>query len=168
MLAARRAIKLLGHEIERTPLLVPSFSSKGFPQVQKIIEYSSELIDGVTLISAYDLHHNKVSRDLSFPSLLFLDSGDTKLRGTGTCLIFRKGSIPQILGPKTSMRHSWPLGVPISPPSRLVTTIPGRGYPLSYRSREREGWRRREASIRNGYGGVRRTSLRKLPCDLDP
>ena len=75
MLAARRAINFRGQEVERTPLLVPSFSSKGFPDVQKIIEYSSELIDGVTLISAYDLHYGKVSPDITFPSLLFLDSG---------------------------------------------------------------------------------------------
>jgi hypothetical protein len=54
---------------------VPSFSSKGFPDVQKIVEYSSELIDGVTLISAYDLHYKKVLPDVQFPSLLFLDSG---------------------------------------------------------------------------------------------
>lgn len=37
MLAQRRALKLHGREIERTPLLVPSFSSKGFPDVRNII-----------------------------------------------------------------------------------------------------------------------------------
>jgi hypothetical protein len=75
MLAKRRAIKLGNEEIERTPLLVPSFSSKGFPNVDKIIRYSSELIDGVTLVSAYDLHYDKISPPFDFPSLIFLDSG---------------------------------------------------------------------------------------------
>lgn len=75
MLAKRRALKLNGQEIERTPLLIPSFSSKGFPEVDKIIKYSSELIDGVTLVSAYDLHYNKISPPFEFASVIFLDSG---------------------------------------------------------------------------------------------
>ena len=75
MLAKRRSIKLNGVEVERTPLLVPSFSSKGFPDVHKIIESCSELIEGVTLVSAYDLHYDKVYPPLDFPSLIFLDSG---------------------------------------------------------------------------------------------
>lgn len=75
MLAQRRALKLNGKEIERTPLLVPSFSSKGFPDVSKIISYSSEIIEGPTLISAYDLHYDKISPPFDFASLLFLDSG---------------------------------------------------------------------------------------------
>lgn len=75
MLAKRRALKLNGLEIERTPLLVPSFSSKGFPDVQKIITSCSELIEGVTLVSAYDLYHQKIKPPFDFPSLIFLDSG---------------------------------------------------------------------------------------------
>ena len=75
MLAKRRALKLHGVEVERTPLLVPSFSSKGFPDVHKIIESCSELIEGVTLVSAYDLHYGKVQPPFDFPSLIFLDSG---------------------------------------------------------------------------------------------
>ena len=75
MLAKRRVLKLDGQEVERTPLLVPSFSSKGFPKVKKIIEYSSELIAGVTLVSAYDLHYGYIQPPFDFPSLIFLDSG---------------------------------------------------------------------------------------------
>lgn len=75
MLAKRRSLKLNGQEIERTPLLIPSFSSKGFPDIDKIIKYSSELIDGVTLVSAYDLHYGKIKPPFDFPSLIFLDSG---------------------------------------------------------------------------------------------
>lgn len=75
MLAKRRSLKLNGVEVERTPLLVPSFSSKGFPDVHKIIESCSELIEGVTLVSAYDIHYGKVHPPFDFPSLIFLDSG---------------------------------------------------------------------------------------------
>ncbi len=75
MLAKRRSLKLNGVEVERTPLLVPSFSSKGFPDVHKIIESCSELIEGVTLVSAYDLHYGKVRPPFDFPKLIFLDSG---------------------------------------------------------------------------------------------
>jgi hypothetical protein len=75
MLAKRRALRLDGREIDRTPLLIPSFSSKGFPDVDNIIKYCSELIDGATLISAYDLHYRNIKAALEFPSLIFLDSG---------------------------------------------------------------------------------------------
>jgi hypothetical protein len=75
MLAKRRALKFKDKEIERTPLLVPSFSSKGFPDVRKIIAYSSEIIEGPMLVSAYDLHYDKISPPFDFAGLLFLDSG---------------------------------------------------------------------------------------------
>jgi hypothetical protein len=75
MLAKRRSLKLNGIEVERTPLLVPSFSSKGFRDVRKIIASCSELIEGATLISAYDLHHKLIEPPFDFPSLIFLDSG---------------------------------------------------------------------------------------------
>jgi len=75
MLAKRRSLLLNGVEIERTPILVPSFSSKGFPDVNKIVEYSAEIIEGPALVSAYDLHYKKIQPPFNFPSLLFLDSG---------------------------------------------------------------------------------------------
>jgi hypothetical protein len=51
MLAKKRALKRGGQEIERTPLLVPSFSSKGFPEVNKTIKFCAELFDSATLVS---------------------------------------------------------------------------------------------------------------------
>lgn len=75
MLAQKRPLKLNGVEIERTPLLVPSFSSKGFPEVGEIVRYSSELIEGPALVSAYDLHYNEIAPPFDFASLIFLDSG---------------------------------------------------------------------------------------------
>ncbi len=89
MLAKRRALMHDGREVDRTPLLVPSFSSKGFPDVDKIIRYSSELIEGVALISAYDLHYGTIEPPFDFPSVIFLDSGgyeaskDTELSDFG-------------------------------------------------------------------------------------
>jgi hypothetical protein len=75
MLANKRSLRLRGVEIERTPLLVPSFSSKGFPEVREIIDYSSELIEGPMLVSAYDLHYQEIAPPFDFASLIFLDSG---------------------------------------------------------------------------------------------
>lgn len=60
MLAEKRAVSRLGKEILRTPLLVPSFSSKGFPDVSEIIRTAEQLVDGPILISAYDLYHKKI------------------------------------------------------------------------------------------------------------
>ncbi len=74
-LAARRSITVGGREVDRTPLLVPSFSSKGFPDVNKIVSANSELISGPILVSAYDLHYDKVQPPFDFASLIFLDSG---------------------------------------------------------------------------------------------
>jgi hypothetical protein len=74
-LAKKRSLKLNGVEFERTPLLVPSFSSKGFSQVREILEFSTELIEGPLLVSAYDLHYNEITPPFDFASLIFLDSG---------------------------------------------------------------------------------------------
>ena len=59
----------------RTPLLVPSFSSKGFPEVAGIIKMAEEFIEGPMLISAYDLHYKHITPPFAAPALLFLDSG---------------------------------------------------------------------------------------------
>jgi hypothetical protein len=75
MLAKRRSVMFKGSEVERTPLLVPSFSSKGFPDIRKILEYGAELIDGTALISAYDVHYRHIKPPFNFPTLMFLDSG---------------------------------------------------------------------------------------------
>jgi hypothetical protein len=75
LLAKRRHLTLNGTHLERTPLLVPSFSSKGFPDVNKIVQYSSELITDVALVSAYDIHYKLVTDPFTFPSIVFLDSG---------------------------------------------------------------------------------------------
>lgn len=75
MLAKRRGFLRNGNEVIRTPLLLPSFSSKGFPDVQNILETTQEVIDGEILVSAYDLHHKKLNGPFDFAQALFLDSG---------------------------------------------------------------------------------------------
>lgn len=75
MLAKRRGFYMDGKEIIRTPLLLPSFSSKGFPEIQNILQATEEVIDGEILVSAYDLHHKTLTGPFDFAEAIFLDSG---------------------------------------------------------------------------------------------
>jgi hypothetical protein len=116
VLAGRRSLRLNGVEIERTPLLVPSFSSKGFPEIKEIVGYSSELIEGPILVSAYDLHYGCIEGPFDFASLIFLDSGGyeaSKMRISpilGIVCTYRKA------GPAKSMRLSCKIGSLRLPP----------------------------------------------------
>ena len=69
-----------------TPLLVPSFSSKGFSctkstkksEILSILQASGEFLTDAFLVSAYDIHYGHVPKpdDLTFtPEILFVDSG---------------------------------------------------------------------------------------------
>lgn len=75
MLAKRRSLTFGTLEILRTPLLVPSFSSKGFPDVQEIVGQAAMYIADAFLVSAYDLHFRHILGPFEFASLAFLDSG---------------------------------------------------------------------------------------------
>lgn len=75
MLAKRRSVNRAGTEFQRTPMLVPSFSSKGFPEIAKIIKTTEEAIEGPILVSAHDLHYKKLLNAFDFASMIFLDSG---------------------------------------------------------------------------------------------
>lgn len=75
MLTARRSVHLQGRKIIETPLLVPSFSSKGFPGVRQLIDIMSEYITESTLLSAYDVHYGLINQRYSFCDIVFLDSG---------------------------------------------------------------------------------------------
>jgi hypothetical protein len=73
-----RAIPRIG---AMTPLLVPSFSSRGFPDIAVIHELTKPYLVGVSLISAYDLHHGILREaDAYATDLLFLDSGGYEAR----------------------------------------------------------------------------------------
>lgn len=75
MLAKRRGLYRGSNEVIRTPLLLPSFSSKGFPEVQNILATTSEAIDGEILVSAYDVHYKHIKEPFDFAQSIFLDSG---------------------------------------------------------------------------------------------
>jgi hypothetical protein len=74
MLAARRAITAAGTLI-RTPIVVPSFSSKGFPKVQEILGVCQEVLTDSLMVSAYDISKGLVTLpDITVDALL-VDSG---------------------------------------------------------------------------------------------
>lgn len=73
-LAGRRRIGPTELDVH-TPMLVPSYSSKGFPHVQSVVEVTSDVVDGPALFSAYDIHYGLITPPFTFPSTIFLDSG---------------------------------------------------------------------------------------------
>lgn len=54
MFARRSKIHMGSQVVAETPLMLPSFSSKGFPQIAKIMKLMGEFITGPILVSAYD------------------------------------------------------------------------------------------------------------------
>jgi hypothetical protein len=80
MFARRTKIVLGAQTTAETPLLLPSFSSKGFPQVRGIMNLMAEFITSPILISAYDVHYRHISDKITFSQLLFLDSGGYEAR----------------------------------------------------------------------------------------
>jgi hypothetical protein len=81
---ASTVIHPLGGRID-TPLLVPSFSSKGFvdvrdeeSEVEKALRISSEWITEAMLVSAYDIHYKFIPPPEALdgtPSVIIVDSG---------------------------------------------------------------------------------------------
>jgi len=66
---------------EKTPLLVPSFSSRGFPDVAVIQRVMSDYLFDASLVSAYDVHHGLLSRNHIYTTgVLILDSGGYEAR----------------------------------------------------------------------------------------
>ncbi len=81
MFARSRELRIGSQVVARTPLLCPSFSSKGFPDVRKILNLMSEFITESVLVSAYDIHYKKISQKrVSFPELIFIDCGGYETR----------------------------------------------------------------------------------------
>ena len=73
-LAERRELRLPNGEFLRTPLLVPSFSSR-VPDVEKVFRASGEFLDAPFLISAYDIARRHMNPPFDFGVPVFLDSG---------------------------------------------------------------------------------------------
>lgn len=65
-----------------TPLLVPSFSSLGFPEVNSIYESVKHRLYGVCLISTWDIARGLLPNEaLTETDVVFLDSGGYELAG---------------------------------------------------------------------------------------
>jgi hypothetical protein len=75
MFAKRRTLRLEGSVEFKLPMLLPSFSSKGFPKVQKLFKACEEYISDEVLVSAYDVFYKKIAPPFDFASVIFLDSG---------------------------------------------------------------------------------------------
>ena len=80
MFARRSKIHMGSQIVAETPLLLPSFSSKGFPQVAKIMKLMGEFITGPILVSGYDIYYKAVPQKITFSELIFLDSGGYEAR----------------------------------------------------------------------------------------
>jgi len=74
MLAKIRFIKTSSETIT-TPLLVPAFSSRADPHIERILKFTKEFITEPILISAYDVYYKRSIKDITFPEMIFLDSG---------------------------------------------------------------------------------------------
>jgi len=74
MLAKVRSIKTSSETIT-TPLIVPAFSSKADPYIQRILKFMKEFIVGPILLSAYDVYYKRSIKDTTYPNAIFLDSG---------------------------------------------------------------------------------------------
>jgi hypothetical protein len=87
MFAHRSKIHMGSQVVAETPLMLPSFSSKGFPQIAKIMKLMGEFITGPRLVSAYDIYHKEITHKITFSELIFLDSGGYE---AGMTTIYRK------------------------------------------------------------------------------
>lgn len=59
-----------------TPILVPSFSSKGFKDIGEMHNYFKDYLLEASLVSAYDLHYGHIQHDKIYESeIVFIDSG---------------------------------------------------------------------------------------------
>ncbi len=74
MLAKVRSIKT-SNETIATPLLVPAFSSRADPFIQRILKFMKEFIVSPILISAYDVYYKTSIKNITYPNAIFLDSG---------------------------------------------------------------------------------------------
>ena len=91
MRSRKRFIRRRNEEtLSDTPLLIPSFSSKGFGYIEQAIAVTNGLIHDAALISAYDLHHNHLASLPDKQRLLFIDSGGYEAQKDFEALKFGK------------------------------------------------------------------------------
>jgi hypothetical protein len=70
------SIRNIGKLQYNTPLLVPSFSSKGFPHLKELHSFINEKLTDISLLSTYDLHYGYLDEAQIYESeIILLDSG---------------------------------------------------------------------------------------------
>lgn len=115
MLARKMKLKLNGSEVGTTPMLVPAFSSKANMDICKTIELMSGYIYTPILISAYDVFYANNFPSITFPNLIFLDSGGYE------CLIEKDVSEIGFYQPEArswdknkhlEVLQNWPIDIP--------------------------------------------------------
>jgi len=75
MLARKLNIEYKDLAVGTTPMLLPSFSSRVNRNPSETIKLLSEIVTGPSLISAYDVFYTEDFPCITFPDLLFIDSG---------------------------------------------------------------------------------------------
>lgn len=105
MLAARRGFTVLEEQF-RTPLIVPSYSSRAVEDdVRDVIDITRSFVSGPILVSAYDIKHCRVTQKrLSHASLVFLDSGGYE---AGSQSDFSEVEDPRKTKAKTTIDRNW-------------------------------------------------------------
>ena len=64
-----------------SPLLIPSFSSRGFPELSNIYEILSKHISDVSLVSAFDIYNGYLNSEKIYSSdTVFIDSGGYEIK----------------------------------------------------------------------------------------
>lgn len=103
-----------------TPLLVPSFSSKGFKvggkgssEIKTIFETAKGFLTNSFLVSAYDIHHDLVQSAANHPSVgvIILDSGGYEVSGDRDLSEVRDspaGKLPWDSGLYKKVLKNWP------------------------------------------------------------
>ena len=66
---------------ELSPLLIPSFSSRGFPSLSEAHKFLSPFMTDVSLVSAFDIHNNYLNPEKIYGSdIVFIDSGGYEVK----------------------------------------------------------------------------------------
>lgn len=104
----------------KTPILVPSYSSKGFAiksdgqsEISAVIRIFSEFLTDTVLVSAYDIYHNLIPEpeELGFTDLIFVDSGGYETSSNfdfSTVKKISKSSEPWDIDKYNEVLKSWP------------------------------------------------------------
>ena len=119
MLARTSKIKHpLGFTLE-TPVLIPSFSSKGFgfnkddnSEINKLWIIASEFLTETTLLSAYDLYYSHIKNiEEAIPEIFFVDSGGYEISNEHDLSTIYKDSPPPKEWSEDKLKEtfdSWP------------------------------------------------------------